>query len=82
MAPSQEDEWKLMINQDSCLGSITGDSGHGTMTITRKTESTEEVEQLIGAVGGGLTQVLKGKALQMSNGGKMTHCLSLTMIVL
>ena len=26
MAPSQEDEWKRMISQDPCSGSITGDS--------------------------------------------------------
>ena len=31
---SQEDEWKLMINQDPCSGSVTGDSGHGTMAVT------------------------------------------------
>ena len=42
MAPSQEDEWKLMIDQDP----------HGTMTITTETESTKEVKQLIEAVGG------------------------------
>ena len=34
MAPSQEDEWKQMINQDPHSGSITGDSEHGTMTAT------------------------------------------------
>ena len=53
MAPSQEDEWKWMINQDPRLGSITGDSGHGTMTATWETESIEDVEELTGAVGVG-----------------------------
>ena len=28
MAPSQEDEWKLMVNQNPCSGSVAGDSGH------------------------------------------------------
>ena len=31
MAPSQEDKWKLMVNQDPHSGSVAGDSGHGTM---------------------------------------------------
>ena len=52
MTPSQEDEWKQMINQDPCLGSIAGDSGHSTMTETGETESIEDVEELTGAVGG------------------------------
>ena len=52
MAPSQEDEWKWMINQDSHSGSIAGDSGHSTMTVAKETESMEETEELIGAVGG------------------------------
>ena len=30
MAPSQEDEWKLMVNQDPHPGSVAGDSGNGT----------------------------------------------------
>ena len=51
MAPSHEDEWKLMIDQDPHLRSIAGDSGHGTMTVTEETESTEDVEKLTGAVG-------------------------------
>ena len=51
MAPSQEDEWKK-INQDPHSGSITGDSGHSTMTATEETESIEDVEELTGAVGG------------------------------
>ena len=50
-APSQ-DEWKLMIDQDLHLGCITGDSGHGTMIITGETESTKQVEQLVGGGGG------------------------------
>ena len=28
MVPSQEDEWKLMVDQDSHSGSVAGDSGH------------------------------------------------------
>ena len=52
MAPSQEDEWKWMIDQDPCSGSITGDSGHGTMTATMETESIEDVKELTGTVGG------------------------------
>ena len=52
MAPSQEDEWKWMINQDPCSGSIAGNLGHGTMTETRETESMEDVEELTGVVGG------------------------------
>ena len=52
MTPSQEDEWKWMIDQDPCSGSIAGDSGHGMMTVMKETESMEETEELIGAVGG------------------------------
>ena len=52
MAPSQEDEWKWMIDQDPHSRSITGDSGHGTMTATMETESIEDVKELTGAVGG------------------------------
>ena len=52
MAPSQEDEWKQMIDQDPRLGSITGDSGHSTMTATGETESIKDVKELTGAVGG------------------------------
>ena len=52
MAPSQEDEWKQMIDQDPDSGSITRDSGHGTMTATRETESIKDVEELTGAIGG------------------------------
>ena len=48
MAPSQEDELKQMINQDPCSGSITGNSGQGTMTATRETESMEDLEWLCG----------------------------------
>ena len=52
MAHSQEDEWKQMIDQDPCLGLITGDSGHDTMTATEETESIKDVEELTGAIGG------------------------------
>ena len=52
MAPSQEDEWKQMVNQDPRSGSVAGDSGHGTMTATGEDESINNIEELIGAVGG------------------------------
>ena len=52
MAPSQEDKWKRMINQDPYSGSITGDSGHSTLTVTKETESMEEAGELTGEVGG------------------------------
>ena len=52
MAPSQEDEWKQLIDQGPCSGLIAGDLGHGTMTATRETESMEDVEELSEAVGG------------------------------
>ena len=52
MAPSQEDEWKRMIDKDPCSGLITGNSGHSKMTATGETESIEDVEELSGAVGG------------------------------
>ena len=50
VAPSQEDEWKRMTNQNPHLGSIAGDSGHGRMTATWDTESIEDGEELTGAV--------------------------------
>ena len=59
MAPSQEDEWKLMINQDPHLRSITRDSGHSTKTVTEETGSTKDVEKLTRAVGGGSVRVLE-----------------------
>ena len=39
MVPSQEDKWKLMVNQDPCFGSVAGDSIGST-------------EDFVGAVGG------------------------------
>ena len=41
-----------MINQDPHSGSIAGDSGHGTMTVMKETESMEEAGELTGTVGG------------------------------
>ena len=41
-----------MIDQDPCSGSITGDLGHGTLTVMKETESMEETKELTGAVGG------------------------------
>ena len=38
MAPSQEDEWKWMVDQDPHSGSVAGDSGHGTMAATGEDE--------------------------------------------
>ena len=52
MAPSQEDEWKLMVNQDPHFGSVAGDSGHGTMVVTGEDEPSDSTEELVGAVGG------------------------------
>ena len=52
MAPSQEDKWKLMVNQDPHSGSVAGDSKHGTMAATGEDEPIESTEELVGAVGG------------------------------
>ena len=52
MAPSQEDEWKLMVDQDPHSGSVAGDSGHGTMAATGEDEPIDSTEELVGAVGG------------------------------
>ena len=52
MAPSQEDEWKLKVNQDPHSGSVAGDSGHGTMAATGEDELIDSTEELVGAVGG------------------------------
>ena len=52
MVPSQEDEWKLMVNQDPHFGSVAGDSGHGTMAATQEDEPIDSTEELVGAVGG------------------------------
>ena len=52
MVPSQEDEWKLMVNQDPHSGSVAGDSGHETMAGTQEDEPTDNAEELVGAVDG------------------------------
>ena len=52
MALSQEDEWKQMVKQDPHSGSVTGDSGHGTMTASGEDEPIDNIQELIGAVGG------------------------------
>ena len=52
MAPSQEDEWKWMVDQDPHSGSVIRDSVHGIMTATGKDESIDNIKELIGAVGG------------------------------
>ena len=48
---SQEDKWKLMVNQDPHSGSVAGGSGHGTMAVTPKAELVEGNGELIGAIG-------------------------------
>ena len=45
---SQEDEWRLMVNQDPCPDSVAGDSGHGTMAMNAETEPAAGNEELIG----------------------------------
>ena len=52
MAPSQEDEWKLMVDQDPCSGSVAGDSGHSTIAVTWEDEPIDSTEELVRAVGG------------------------------
>ena len=52
MAPSQEDEWKLMVDQDPHSGSVAGDSEHGTMAATGGDEPIDSTEELVKAVGG------------------------------
>ena len=51
MQPSQEDEWKLMIDQDPCAGSVAGDSRHGMMAVTPEAKPVDNSEELVGAVG-------------------------------
>ena len=36
--PSQENEWKLMVDQDLHSESVAGDSGHGMMVMTSEAE--------------------------------------------
>ena len=52
MALSQEDKWKLMVDQDPYSGSVAGDSGHGTMATTQEDEPINSTEELVEAVGG------------------------------
>ena len=52
MAPSQEDERKLMVDQDPRAGSVAGDSRHGTMAATGEDEPINSTEELVGAAGG------------------------------
>ena len=49
--PSQEDKWKLMVNQDPHSGSVIGDSGHGMMVTTPEAKPVDSNEELIRAVG-------------------------------
>ena len=50
--PSQEDEWKLMVNQDPHSGSVAGESGHGMMAVTPEDEPVDSNKELVGVVGG------------------------------
>ena len=52
MAPSKEDEWKQMVDQDTHSASVAGDSGHGKMAATGEDEPINNIKELIGAVGG------------------------------
>ena len=49
---SQENEWKLMVNQDPHSRSVAGDSGHGTMAVTPEDKPVDSCEQLVGVMGG------------------------------
>ena len=48
----QEDEGKLMVNQDPRSISVPGDSGHGTMAVTSEDDPVDSNEKLVGVVGG------------------------------
>ena len=50
--PSQEDEWKLMVDQDTCSRSVAGNSGHGMMATTSEVKPVNSNEELFGAMGG------------------------------
>ena len=49
---SQEDEWKLMVNQGAHSGPVAGDSGHGMMVMTSEGKPINSNEELIRAMGG------------------------------
>ena len=49
---SQEDEWKLMVNQDPHSRSVARDSGHGYLAVTPEDELVNSNEELVGAIGG------------------------------
>ena len=51
MALYQEDEWKVMVDQDPCSGSVAWDSRHGTMAATGEDEPINSTEELHGVVG-------------------------------
>ena len=74
MAPSQEDKWKLMVDQDPHSGSVAGDSGHGTMAATQEDEPINSTKELVGAVGGSM-KVSPLSISLVSNGEMMTLCL-------
>ena len=72
MLPSQEDKWKLMVDQDPHSRSVAGDSGHGMMVTTSKAEPVNSNEKLIGTMGGIDENVLAGISLMWSR-RKKTH---------
>ena len=51
MAPSQEDKWRHMVDEDPCSRSVTGDSGHGTMAAAGEDELIDSIKELVEAVG-------------------------------
>ena len=50
--PSQQDEWKLMVNQDPHSRSVAGDFGHEMMAVTPEDKPVDSNEELVGAMGG------------------------------
>ena len=52
MQPSQEDKWKLMVNQNPHSGSVAGDFRHGIMEVTPEAKPVNNNEELVVAMGG------------------------------
>ena len=69
--PFQEDEWKLMVDQDLCSGLVAGDSGHGMMVMTSEAKPTDSNEELIRAMG--LMKMPQLVISLMWSGRKKTH---------
>ena len=51
MVPSQEDEWKSVVDQDPHSGSVAGDSKHETMAVTQEDEPIDSTEELVAVHG-------------------------------